>query len=265
MDIGGIPTFNIVPSTRAAARPEAVGNLQDISANAPAKQAATTASQAQFESQIAQQVASAGSGASVDVQYRYSTGPDGALIVSGAEVTITREVPSSLTALTAGAKPQQNLPAATGSSARNIRDIVDISGNSPDQFGLNDGEREQVRRLQAADSAVRQHEGLHFRASAGLGSLPEYQTVTGPDGKQYAVGGSVGVSGTRGADPEKAAREAQTLVLAATAPGDASAQDLSAARQFSAAGSDASQAVNASEKAQNISNAPAYSPVNIIV
>lgn len=189
-----------------------------------AEAAVNVQSQARVETQVAQQVASAAPDADVNVQYRYASGPDGELVVSSATVTITQEVPD----------PSQSSAQSTGNRVNSIEDIVDVGNGTatPDDFGLSAGERELLRRLQAADVAVRRHEGLHFRAAAGLGNAPDYTTVKGPDGQYYAVGGSVSVATTSGADPEKAAREAETLGLAATAPGDASAQDLSAARQF---------------------------------
>ncbi len=177
-------------------------------------------------------------GADVNVQYRYETGPDGQLVVAGATVTVSEEklLPAQLGGT--GTPTQQRANSLP-------QDIVDIGNQNgaQEEIGLSASEREQLRRLQAADTAVRRHEGLHFRAAGGLGGTPNYQTVTGPDGKQYAVAGSVDVSGTRGADAEQAAREAQTLVLAATAPGDASAADISAARQFATQGNDNARAV----------------------
>ena len=81
------------------------------------------------------------------------------------------------------------------------------------------------------DLQVRLHESLHHDAAGGNASgSPEFQTVTGPDGNIYAVGGHVNVQTTATSDPNKAARDAATLAHAATAPGDASAQDLSVAR-----------------------------------
>jgi hypothetical protein len=168
------------------------------------------ASQNQLQTQIAREVNNAPAGAEVDVQYQYQKGPNGELIAVAAKVTVTQTV-------------ERN--------SGEVKDIIDLSEGA--EAGLSDAEKAYLRQLQAADTSVRTHEALHFRAAGGLGQLPEYQTVTGPDGKQYAVAGSVSVSGTRGADDEKAAREAQTLVGAATAPGDASAQDISAAKQFS--------------------------------
>ena len=185
-----------------------------------ANQAALRASQADLAVQVARQTATAAPGASVNVQERLTLGPDGQLVVGSATVTITQE------------------PAATSGNvggavrAEGIQDQINISAQAQEQVGLNAKEQAVVRELAARDAEVRVHEGLHFRTASGLGRAPNFETVQGPDGKFYAVGGSVEVSSTRGADPEQAAREAQTLGLAATAPGDASAPDLAAARSF---------------------------------
>lgn len=88
-----------------------------------------------------------------------------------------------------------------------------------------------TRELQHADSGVRNHEGLHFRTAGGLATgLPELEYLEGPDGRFYAVAGQVNVRTNATSDPEKASRDAATYARAATAPGDTSAQDMSAAR-----------------------------------
>lgn len=85
--------------------------------------------------------------------------------------------------------------------------------------------------LRNADANVRNHEGLHFRTAGGLAAgLPNLEYMRGPDGQYYAVAGEVRVQTSATADPEKASRDAATYARAATAPADASAQDMSAAR-----------------------------------
>lgn len=194
-----------------------------------------------LESQINSQIATAGPDAQVEVQYQYAIGADGELLPVRATVTITEERPAEQAqAGQANGSAERTVP--SGQVAINggagIQDVISINPNKEQEnafaegYGLSDGERALLRQLQASDVSVRRHEGLHFRAAGGLASPPSYQTVEGPDGNFYAVGGSVGVSGTRGADPERRAREAQTLAIAATAPGDASQQDNIAARKF---------------------------------
>lgn len=180
----------------------------------PAQSAATNSS---VEAQVAAKTSTAPIDANVKVQYRYERGPNGELIVASATVTIEE-------------KPE---PKGFANRVEATEDSVSLSSDiNLDGLGLSDSEKAYLRELQLADAAVRTHEGLHFTAAAGLGSLPEYQTITGPDGNQYAVAGSVNVSTTQGADNERATRELETLGIAATAPADASAADLSAAKSF---------------------------------
>lgn len=183
-----------------------------LTGNSPAS---TPAANQSVEAQVAAKIASAPIGAEVDVQYQYERGSNGERIVSSARVTITEKADAE----------------GLANRAEAVEDPVSLSIN-PDEVGLTDSEKAYLKRLQQADAAVRSHEGLHFRAAGGLGDLPNYQTVTGPDGKQYAVAGSVNVSTTSGVSDERKARELETLGIAATAPGDASAADLNAARKF---------------------------------
>lgn len=156
--------------------------------------------------------------ADTNVTYRYERGSNGELIIAAAQVTITEKTEVK----------------GLANRAETIEDPISISSATldPTEIGLSDAEKAYLKQLQLADASVRNHEGLHFRAASGLGNLPDYQTVTGPDGNQYAVAGNVTVSTTSGANETQAARELQTLGIAATAPSDASAADLSAARKF---------------------------------
>jgi hypothetical protein len=67
----------------------------------------------------------------------------------------------------------------------------DRIGMSP---GLTDAEQEQVEELKRRDGEVKQHEQTHslMLGSYAVGS-PIYYYQVGPDGKPYAVGGSVTV------------------------------------------------------------------------
>ncbi|MEM8699318.1 MAG: putative metalloprotease CJM1_0395 family protein, partial [Pseudomonadota bacterium] len=57
--------------------------------------------------------------------------------------------------------------------------------------GLTDAEMELVRNLQARDREVRDHEQAHARVGGRFASEPSYDTQVGPDGRNYAIGGSV--------------------------------------------------------------------------
>jgi hypothetical protein len=92
---------------------------------------------------------------------------------------------------------------------------------------LSEQDRKEVERLKEIDRKVRAHEQAHLAAAAGLAKgPPRFQYVTGPDGKQYAVGGEVSIdtSPVRG-DPEATLQKARQVERAATAPSDPSSQD----------------------------------------
>lgn len=92
-------------------------------------------------------------------------------------------------------------------------------------------DRDTVRKLQARDAEVRQHEAAHMAAAGGHGSGASYDYQTGPDGRRYAVGGEVQVSIPSGGSPEEMIRNAQTMRAAALAPADPSSQDMAVASQ----------------------------------
>lgn len=105
-------------------------------------------------------------------------------------------------------------------------------GEERDATGKTAGERAQIEELEAADRAVRAHEQAHM-ASAGALAVggPSYSTVVGPDGRAYAVGGSVRIDTSPGGTPEETLAKAARIRAAALAPGDPSGQDLAVAAQ----------------------------------
>lgn len=92
---------------------------------------------------------------------------------------------------------------------------------------LSEDEQKQVRELEKRDRQVKAHEAAHQASAGGQargGANYDYQT--GPDGKQYAVGGHVDidVSPVDG-NPRATLAKAQTAQRAALAPADPSGQD----------------------------------------
>lgn len=84
-----------------------------------------------------------------------------------------------------------------------------------------------IAQLKARDSEVRAHEMAHKTAGGQyVTGGPTYQYQTGPDGKQYAVGGEVSISTSPiDGDPEATIEKAMIVQRAALAPAEPSAQD----------------------------------------
>lgn len=109
------------------------------------------------------------------------------------------------------------------------------SSSSDKQF--TEEEQKQIDELKARDREVKTHEQAHIAAGGSYvkgGATYDYQT--GPDGKQYAVGGSVNIDTSPvDGDPEATIAKAQVVIKAALAPAEPSGQDqkvASAARQM---------------------------------
>ena len=101
-----------------------------------------------------------------------------------------------------------------------------------DPLELTSEERAEVDRLRIRDQQVRQEEQAHAANAGDLAGPISYTTVTGPDGRSYAVGGSVGIRAqVASGDPAEAERIGARLAAAAHAAVNPSAQDLSVARQ----------------------------------
>jgi hypothetical protein len=92
--------------------------------------------------------------------------------------------------------------------------------------------RVAIQQLQARDREVRQHEQAHMAAAGGLlKSGPSYSFVTGPDGKRYAVGGSVEIDTSEVRDdPEANLDKGRRIQAAALAPAEPSGADLAVAK-----------------------------------
>lgn len=100
---------------------------------------------------------------------------------------------------------------------------------------LSSEEEKQVQELKRRDTEVRRHEQAH-KAAAGpyANGGPSYDYETGPDGKQYAVGGEVQIDTSKVAnDPKATIRKAQVVRNAALAPESPSSQDRKVAAEAS--------------------------------
>lgn len=87
-------------------------------------------------------------------------------------------------------------------------------------------EQRILAELQQIDRAVRAHEQAHLQAGAGVvTSAASYTYTYGPDGRQYAVGGEVGIDTSPEAKPEANIDKGIRIQAAALAPIDPSPQD----------------------------------------
>ncbi|MEL6768405.1 MAG: putative metalloprotease CJM1_0395 family protein [Pseudomonadota bacterium] len=91
---------------------------------------------------------------------------------------------------------------------------------------LTPAEQDLVDRLAARDREVRAHEQAHARVGGQYAGSPSYTYQTGPDGKRYAIGGSVAidVSPVPG-DPEATIAKMEQVKAAALAPAEPSGAD----------------------------------------
>lgn len=91
-----------------------------------------------------------------------------------------------------------------------------------------------VRELRKTDQKVRQHEQAHQTAGGPHAGSPQYQFVTGPDSRQYAVAGEVQIDISRESTSDATIRKMEIVKRAALAPADPSPQDLRVAQQADA-------------------------------
>jgi hypothetical protein len=101
-----------------------------------------------------------------------------------------------------------------------------------DPVDLTPVEKKSVDSLRQRDAQVRQEEQAHAGTAGAMAGPITYRYATGPDGRKYAVGGSVSVRlSNPSGDPAQFAAAAAKLSAAANAAHNPSAADLSAARK----------------------------------
>ena len=98
---------------------------------------------------------------------------------------------------------------------------------------LSDKEKREVEKLKKEDQRVRIHENAHKAAAGSLAKgAPSFKYKMGPDGKRYAIAGSVKVDTSEiSNNPEATIRKAQQIKTAALAPAEPSSQDLKVATE----------------------------------
>lgn len=102
----------------------------------------------------------------------------------------------------------------------------------PDGKAYTPEEEKEIEELEERDAEVKRHEQAHFQAGGKYASTPKYEYQTGPDGKRYAIGGSVDIDMSEVPDdPQATLEKARVIKRAALAPEDPSVQDRKVARE----------------------------------
>ncbi|NKN33494.1 putative metalloprotease CJM1_0395 family protein [Marichromatium bheemlicum] len=115
--------------------------------------------------------------------------------------------------------------------------------HTPDELRL-------IEQLRQRDREVRAHEQAHVAAGGRyVTSGPSYDYQTGPDGRQYAIGGEVQIDTSEERDPAATLEKAEALQRAALAPAEPSGQDLRVAAQARAMQIEAQRELRALEQA----------------
>lgn len=91
---------------------------------------------------------------------------------------------------------------------------------------LTPDQQRKVEELKQIDTKVRAHEQAHLAVGRSIvTSGPDYTYTYGPDGKQYATAGEVGIDTSAEAQPQKNIDKGQLIQRTALAPQDPSPQD----------------------------------------
>lgn len=103
---------------------------------------------------------------------------------------------------------------------------------------------QMIGELQKRDAEVRAHEAAHLAAAGPYAKGgPSFTYQQGPDGKSYAIGGSVDVDTSAESTPQETLQKAQVIRNAAMAPANPSAQDIAVAAKASQMAADAQRQI----------------------
>lgn len=115
-------------------------------------------------------------------------------------------------------------------------------------------ESREIEQLKSRDREVRAHEQAHAAVGGQYAGSPSYEFESGPDGKQYAVGGEVSIDISQEKTPEETVRKMQQVRAAALAPAEPSPQDLRVASEANRIATDARSDI-AKEKTEEAKSA----------
>lgn len=123
-------------------------------------------------------------------------------------------------------------PGSEPSTTSEVSDTASVRASetaSPDE--LTEEQQQEVDGLKARDAEVRRHEQAHAARGGSHAGGPQYDYKTGPDGQRYVSDGSVSIDVSKvDGDLKATLRKMETVIAAATAPAQPSAQDHSVAR-----------------------------------
>jgi hypothetical protein len=174
-------------------------------------------------------------------------------------------VPLAQTRQAAGAAPQeapagQAVQESTESEGEDQRVLnalqaaaagEDRESGSPLDNELTEEEEKVVEDLKQTDQEVRAHEQAHKTVGGAYAGAIQYETVTGPDGREYAIGGEVPIDASPIAgNPEATIRKLDIVIRAALAPAQPSSQDFAVARAAQAARAEAQKQLNEQREAE---------------
>ncbi|MEM6649133.1 MAG: putative metalloprotease CJM1_0395 family protein [Pseudomonadota bacterium] len=130
----------------------------------------------------------------------------------------------NITSLSGFAAPLQAFRPVTARPAAETARPVEAVGE------LTAEEQQQVQELKARDREVRAHEQAHKSAAGPYAGAISYEFQVGPDGKRYAIGGSVPIDTSPADSPEATIAKMQVVIEAALAPAEPSPQDRAVAQ-----------------------------------
>lgn len=134
---------------------------------------------------------------------------------------------SDPTRIQKSSRPDTEKDASTNASSRNP------SGASVQEKANVEQQIQQViNQLKSRDAEVKAHEMAHLSAAGGYATGgASYVYQVGPDGRQYAIGGEVGIDTSPiPGNPEATLQKAMVVKNAALAPAEPSSQDMKVAR-----------------------------------
>lgn len=124
-------------------------------------------------------------------------------------------------------------------------------------------EEREVQELKQRDQEVRQHEQAHATVGGPYAGQPQYEFTTGPDGRQYAVGGHVDIDVSEiPGNPQATIRKMDVVVRAALAPAQPSSEDFQVARAAQQKRIEAQNELNKQQVEENNPSSANNNPAN---